>query len=164
MLVHSMIAPVAADNLYIECLLGLICQDATRRVRARITDPEKREIVAPYKQEHFFGTKRPSLEQDYYEVLDRPNVKLVNLKKTPIAEFTETGIKTDVLHEFDVIILCTGYDSMTGSLMDLYIKDKDGKLLQEKWQKGVETYLGLMIHKMPNMFMVYSPQAPTAVS
>lgn len=134
------------------------------KVRARVSDPEKREIIAPYKQEHYFGTKRPSLEQDYYEVLDRPNVKLVNLKRTPIEGFTETGIKTDVLHEFDVVILCTGYDSMTGSLMDLYIKDKDGKLLQEKWQKGVETHLGLMIHKMPNMFMVYSPQAPTGES
>jgi len=134
------------------------------KVRARMSDPEKKEIMAPYKQEHYFGTKRPSLEQDYYEVLDRPNVKLVNLKKTPIEEFTETGIKAGGHHEFDLIILCTGYDSMTGSLMDLYIKDKDGKLLQEKWQKGVETYLGIMIHKMPNMYMVYSPQAPTAVS
>lgn len=134
------------------------------RVHARIQDEEKREIVAPSKQEHWFGTKRPSLEQDYYEVLDRPNVKIVNLKKNAIEKFTENGIKANQFHEFDVIILCTGYDSMTGSLMDLYIKDKDGQLLQKKWEKGVETYLGLMIHKMPNMFMVYSPQAPTALS
>jgi hypothetical protein len=27
------------------------------------------------------GTKRPSLEQDYYEMVDRPNVKLVNLRQ-----------------------------------------------------------------------------------
>lgn len=134
------------------------------KIHARIKDPVKREIVAPSKQEHWFGTKRPSLEQDYLEVLDRPNVKLVNLKKAPIQEFTEKGIVTDQLHEFDVIILCTGYDSMTGSLMDLQIKDTDGELLQDKWSKGVETYLGLTIHKMPNMFMVYSPQAPTALS
>lgn len=134
------------------------------KVHARMSDPIKREIVAPSKQEHYFGTKRPSLEQDYYETLDRPNVKIINLKKTPIKEFTEQGIVTDKLNEFDLIVLCTGYDSMTGSLMDLYIKDTDGTLLQEKWKTGVETYLGLMIHKMPNMFMVYSPQAPTALS
>lgn len=135
------------------------------KIRPRINDPVKREIVAPYKQEHWFGTKRPSLEQDYYEVLDRSNVKIVSLKKDPIRQFTEAGIETaSQLHEFDIIVLCTGYDSMTGSLMDLYIKDKDGQLLQKKWEKGVETYLGLMIHKMPNMFMVYSPQAPTALS
>lgn len=134
------------------------------KVHERMKDPVKREIVAPSKQEHYLGTKRPSLEQDYYEVLDRPNVTLVNLKKTPIQEITGKGIVTDQLHEFDVIILCTGYDSMTGSLMDLQIQDTDGKLLQEKWSKGVETYLGLTIHKMPNMFMVYSPQAPTALS
>ncbi|KAJ9659427.1 hypothetical protein H2198_003156 [Neophaeococcomyces mojaviensis] len=134
------------------------------KVRARITDKEKADIVAPVQQEHWFGTKRPSLEQDYYETLDRPNVKLVNLKKTPIKEFTEEGIVTDKLHKLDIIILATGYDSMTGSLMDLNIKDKEGKLLQEKWNANVETYLGLMIHGMPNMFMVYSPQAPTALS
>lgn len=134
------------------------------KVHERIKDPTKREIVAPSKQEHYFGTKRPSLEQDYYETLDRPNVNIINLKKTPIEKITETGIQTDELREYDIIILCTGYDSMTGSLTDLYIKDTDGNLLQKKWQQGVETYLGLMIHKMPNMFMVYSPQAPTALS
>lgn len=68
------------------------------------------------------------------------------------------------LKEFDAVILATGYDAMTGSLMDLHIKDKNGVELQMKWEKGVYTYLGLMVDGMPNMFMVYSPQAPTALS
>lgn len=135
-----------------------------KKTRARVQDPVKRDIVAPLKQEHLFGVKRPSLEQNYYEAIDRPNVELVNLKKTPILEFTEEGIVSEELRKFDIIVLATGYDAMTGSLMDLQIKDKEGRPLQEKWKGGVETYLGLMVEGMPNMFMVYSPQAPTALS
>lgn len=107
--------------------------------------------------------KRPSLEQDYYESIDRPNVELVNLKKTPIKDIPAEGIVADELRKSDIIILATGYDAMTGSLIDLEINDKHGRLLQKKWQDGVETYLGLMIESMPNMFIVYSLQAPTAL-
>lgn len=136
------------------------------KTRARVTDPTKRDIVAPIKQANLFGVKRPSLEQDYYEVVDRPNVHLVNVKETPVQEMTEDGILTnDGQHrKFDVIVLATGYDAMTGSLMDLWIRDRDGRSLQDLWRDGVETYLGLMIVGMPNMFMAYSPQAPTALS
>ncbi|KAH6683863.1 hypothetical protein B0J14DRAFT_389 [Halenospora varia] len=137
-----------------------------KKTRARVKDPVKRDIVAPVKQQHYFGVKRPSLEVDYYETIDRPNVTLVNLKKTSISEITETGIQTNdgEKRDFDIVILATGYDAMTGSLMDLWIRDREGRPLQELWQEGVETYLGLMITGMPNMFMVYSPQAPTALS
>ena len=148
------------DKKVNECIYNFWAQ----KVRARVQDPEKRDIVAPIKQEHLFGVKRPSLEQSYYEAIDRQNVELVNLKKTPIVEFTEDGIVSEKLRKFDIIILATGYDAMTGSLMDLQIKDKEGRPLKKKWKDGVQTYLGLMIEGMPNMFMVYSPQAPTALS
>lgn len=35
-----------------------------RKTRARISDPAKRDIIAPLSPPHPFGTKRPSLEQD----------------------------------------------------------------------------------------------------
>ncbi|KIY03363.1 uncharacterized protein Z520_00054 [Fonsecaea multimorphosa CBS 102226] len=136
-----------------------------KKVRARIKDPFKRDVMAPLDQGHWFGTKRPSLEQDYYEMIDRDNVTVVDLKATPIVEFTETGIQTsDKLHEFDIVILATGYDSVTGSLLDIGLIGTDGVPLNEKWKTGTYTYLGLTINKMPNMFMVYSPQAPTSLS
>jgi cation diffusion facilitator CzcD-associated flavoprotein CzcO len=134
------------------------------KVRAKMTDPVKMDIVAPMQQRNYIGIKRPSLEMDYYETLDRPNVDIVDLKATPIKEFTEKGIVTDREREFDIIILATGYDSMTGSLMDLNIKDISGELLQKKWSNGVKTHLGMMIPGLPNMFMVYSPQSPGALA
>ncbi|KAK4944026.1 hypothetical protein LTR10_016547 [Elasticomyces elasticus] len=136
------------------------------KVRSRINNPQKRDVLAPLKQGHWFGTKRPSLEQDYYEMIDRDNVTVVDLNKTPIQEFDERGIRTEAgkLHEFDTIILATGYDAVTGSLLDIGLVDRDGVPLNEKWKTGTYTYLGLMIDRMPNMFMVYSPQAPTSLS
>lgn len=136
-----------------------------KKVRERVTDPNKAQIVAPIPQQVFFATKRPSLEQDYYDVINRPNVKVVDLKNSPIQEFGERGIITNEgLHELDYIILATGYDAVTGSLLEMGLEDKNGIALRDKWQNGVKTYLGLMIPEMPNLFMVYGPQAPTAFS
>ncbi|KAH8655973.1 hypothetical protein BGZ61DRAFT_541153 [Ilyonectria robusta] len=136
------------------------------KVRARMTDPVKRDIVAPLKQFQWIGTKRPSLEMNYYEMLDRPNVKLVDLKSTPIKEFTSGGITTidDKAHELDVVVFATGYDSVTGSLYDMNINDKGGNSLQKKWEEGIKTYLGMMVPGLPNAFILYGPQAPTALA
>jgi cation diffusion facilitator CzcD-associated flavoprotein CzcO len=135
------------------------------KTRSRIQDPSKRDIVAPREQPHWLGTKRASLEQDYYEMIDRPNVTVVDLKRTPILDLEERGIRTtEKLLEFDIIVFATGYDALTGSLKDIGLIDTDGVPLSKKWEKGTYTYMGLMIPKLPNMFMVYSPQAPTSLA
>jgi cation diffusion facilitator CzcD-associated flavoprotein CzcO len=135
-------------------------------VRARMKNEEKRDIVAPLEQGILFGTKRSSLEQDYYEALDRDNVTVLNLKTLGLERFTEKGIVTSdgVEREYDIVILATGYDSLTGSLTDLNIKDTSGRLLQDKWARATYTYLGLMINGLPNAFLTYSPQAPTSLA
>lgn len=134
-----------------------------RKVRQRIRNPEKAQIVAPIPQQAPFGTKRPSLEQDYYDVLDQDNVTVVDLKATPIVEFQHEGISTgNKVHSLEIIVLATGYDAVTGSLINMGLEDKHGRSLREKWKDGVRTHLGLMIPEMPNLFMVYSPQAPTS--
>jgi cation diffusion facilitator CzcD-associated flavoprotein CzcO len=137
-----------------------------KKTRARIQDPIKRDIMAPLKQPHWIFTKRPSLEQDYYEMVDRDNVTVMDLKTHPIERFTEEGIifSGDKERKFDMIICATGYDNVSGSLFDAGLVDTDGVKLTEKWKNGIYTYMGLMVNKMPNMFMIYSPQAPTALS
>ena len=42
-----------------------------KRTRERISNPEKRDILAPLEAPHPFAGKRPSLEQDYYEQMDK---------------------------------------------------------------------------------------------
>ncbi|KAJ3497681.1 hypothetical protein NLG97_g1719 [Lecanicillium saksenae] len=137
----------------------------------RITNPKKREMLVPDEQPVWLMARRPVMEDDYYEMLDRDNVNLVDLRKSPIKEFTEKGIITEdaaqgtqTLHEFDLVICATGYDSVTGSLYDMNIRDKRGTLLQEKWQDGISTHMGMMVPGMPNAFMLYGPQAPGPLS
>lgn len=134
------------------------------RVRARIHDKSKADIVAPLKQHSYVGCKRPSLEQDYYEMIDRPNVKIVDLNASGIERLTKKGIATaEKEYKLDVVILATGYNNLTGSMTSVDIKGTDGRTPKQQWEDGVSTYLGLMIPKMPNMFLIYSPQSPGAL-
>jgi cation diffusion facilitator CzcD-associated flavoprotein CzcO len=122
-----------------------------KKTRARITDPVKREILAPLEPPHAFGTKRPSLEQNYYEMLDRPENHVVDVNKTPIEKIVEKGIVTSdgKLHEFDVIALATGFDSVTGGMKNMGLKDVDGVLLADKWKAGTFSYLGMTCSGFP---------------
>ncbi|KAF9259345.1 FAD/NAD(P)-binding domain-containing protein [Marasmius fiardii PR-910] len=136
------------------------------KVRERLHDPVTQEILAPTVPPHPFGTKRPSLEQTYYEVYNQPNVKLVNLQANPIAEITSDAIITGdgVRHEVDVIVLATGFDSVTGGITQIDIRGVDGTTIKDKWASGVYTNLGMTTANFPNMFFTYGPQAPTALS
>ncbi|KAI9826723.1 MAG: hypothetical protein M1819_007268 [Sarea resinae] len=136
------------------------------KVLPRIKDPKKAELLAPEDPPYFFGTKRATLEQRYYEVYNQDNVELVNAKENPIKEVVPSGIITqdDVLHEFDILILATGFDSVTGGIMNIDIKGVDGQSLQQKWAKGATTALGMTTTGFPNLFFVYGPQAPTSFS
>lgn len=89
-----------------------------RNQRTRIKDPSKRELLAPLKMPHFFGVKRPCLEQNYYEQFNRPSVDVIDISKNGIAEITETGIKLEdgSHYEFDIIAIATGFVSTLYSL------------------------------------------------
>ncbi|KAF2486985.1 hypothetical protein BDY17DRAFT_288105 [Neohortaea acidophila] len=133
------------------------------QTRKRMKDGPKRELLAPLEPPYFISTKRPSLEQDYYEMCDLDHVTITN---SPIVEFTETGIKTEdgKVHEFDIVAICTGYDAVTGGLRQMGLKGRGGVDLDEKWKDGVATNVGMIAHGYPNMFMVYGPQAPTSLT
>lgn len=113
------------------------------------------------------STERPCLEQNYYEVLDRDNVEIVDISAksgNDIVEFTENGIKTKdgKVHELDVIALATGFDITTGGMTNMGLKSIHGTYLQDEWKKSANTYLGTTISGYPNMFhLVSCPHLPT---
>ena len=114
-----------------------------KKTRARITDPKKRDILAPLEAPHPFGTKRPSLEQDFYETMDKPHVSIVDVNETPIREIVPEGIITEdgKLHELDILALATGFDSVTGGMKSMGLKDINGIELADKWKEGTWSYL-----------------------
>jgi len=129
---------------------------AARKIRQRVKDPAIAEKLIP--KNHGFGTRRLPLETFYYEVYNRDNVELVDIKETPIERITPEGIKTSLKeYEFDIIIYATGFDAITGSFDRIDFRGLDGVLLKDKWQRGPETYLGLMVHQFPNMLMLMGP-------
>ena len=85
-----------------------------KKQSVRVKNPEKKKILFPEKKPHPFGVKRPCLEQNFYEVLDRDNVDVVDINPdggTPIEAFTEKGIISGGKErDFDIIVLATGFD------------------------------------------------------
>jgi cyclohexanone monooxygenase len=133
------------------------------KTRARIHDPAVAEILAPEEPIHPFGTKRPSLEQNFFEIFNQPNVSLVDLRKTPIERVTRNGITTTASeHDLDVLVLATGFDAVTGGLTSIDIRGTQGETLREKWAKGVRTHLGMASAGFPNLLFVYGPHSPNA--
>ena len=133
------------------------------RIREIVDDPEVAETLAP--KDHPIGTKRPCLDTNYYATYNRPNVDLVDLRKTPLVNITERGIETSEReYEFDSIVFATGFDAMTGSLLAFDIRGNDGALLKDKWVAGPRTYLGVATAGFPNLFMITGPGSPSVLS
>ena len=120
-----------------------------RKIRAaREAIPHVAEKLIP--TNHGFGTRRVPLESGYYEVYNQPNVRLVDLRETPIERITPSGIKTsDAEHEFDMIIYATGFDAITGAFDRIDIRGRGGLRLKDKWADGPRTYLGLADRWLP---------------
>jgi cation diffusion facilitator CzcD-associated flavoprotein CzcO len=122
------------------------------KIRARVKDPVVAEKLVP--KDHPFGSKRIPLESGYYEVYNRDNVLLVDVRETPIERITPKGIKTsDKEYEFDVIIYATGFDAVSGSLTRMDIRGEGGRTFKDTWADGPRTYLGLQTAGFPNFFI-----------
>ncbi|KAK9383376.1 FAD/NAD(P)-binding domain-containing protein [Kockiozyma suomiensis] len=134
------------------------------KVLPRISDPAKAELLAPKEPPYYFGTKRATLEQRYYEVYNQSNVDLVNARANPITEVVKDGVITadGELHKLDILILGTGFDSVTGGILAIEVTGSNGQSLQEKWKNGTWTSMGLTTSGFPNMFFLYGPQGPTS--
>jgi len=92
-------------------------------------------------------------------------VHLVDLRKTPLVEITEKGVRTSEReYEFDAIVFATGFDAMTGALAAIDIRGRDGVALKEKWGEGPRTYLGLAVAGFPNLFTITGPSSPSVLS
>ncbi len=85
-----------------------------KKIRARVKDQKIADKLIP--TNHGYGTRRVPLESGYFEVYNQPNVKLVDIRETPIERVTETGLRVGGQdYEFDMIIYATGFDAITGA-------------------------------------------------
>lgn len=130
------------------------------KIRATVKDPETALLLSPH---HTIGCKRLCVDTNYYATYNRPNVQLVDVSKTGIDTVTPDGLSAGGQpYQFDALILATGFDAMTGTLMRLDLRGRGGLTIQQKWQAGPLNYLGLMVNGFPNMFNVAGPGSTSA--
>jgi cyclohexanone monooxygenase len=128
-----------------------------------VHDPSVAEMLKP--TTFPFATKRLPLDTNYYETFNRPNVTLVDLRRTPLEEIDETGIRTAAAHhDLDMIVYATGFDALTGPLLSLGITGAGGVSLADAWASGPKTYLGLAVPDFPNLFTITGPGSPSVLS
>ncbi|WP_331734403.1 NAD(P)/FAD-dependent oxidoreductase [Streptomyces sp. NBC_00887] len=133
------------------------------QVRAKVTDQATAAKLEP--RGYPYGTKRPCLDTRYYETFNDENVHLVDLREEALVEITESGVRTTAGdYEFDTLVIATGFDAMTGALLNIDITGKGGVSVRDKWQDGPDTYLGLALSGFPNLFVITGPGSPSVLS
>ncbi|MBO1901418.1 NAD(P)/FAD-dependent oxidoreductase [Leucobacter weissii] len=131
-----------------------------KKIREIVKDPETAASLSP---DYPYGSKRPPTSDGFYKAFNEDHVDLVDLRKTPILEVTERGIRTEAGEkEFDIIVYATGFDALTGAYTRMDIVGRDGVVLRDYWLEGPRTYLGTSVHGFPNFFMIAGPQSPFA--
>lgn len=135
-----------------------LAEFVANKIRQRIKDPALAEKLIP--KDHPFGAKRVPMETNYYEVYNRDNVHLVDVRESPITRMTPEGIETVARHYgLDVIIFATGFDAVTGALDRIDIRGRHGLRLKDAWADGPASYLGLQTAGFPNLFTLVGAQS-----
>ena len=128
------------------------------KIRQIVKDRETADKLMP---DHFVMTKRPILENGYFETYNRDNVTLVDLREDPIERFTPTSVVTAAgEHPIDMLVLATGFDAISGSMLRLNPTGRGGMSLKERWSDRFHNYLGIAIAGFPNLFMIHGPGSP----
>ncbi|MBR9910637.1 MAG: NAD(P)/FAD-dependent oxidoreductase [Gammaproteobacteria bacterium] len=120
-----------------------------------VKDPELREKLRPdYKP----ACKRLIYSPDFYEAVQRPNVEVV---VEGVDRIEPEGIRScdGQLHEFDVIVLATGFRADM-FVRPAQVKGRGGVSLDDVWGDSPQAYMAIMIPDFPNFFMLNGPGGP----
>ncbi len=139
-----------------------IAEFVRSKIRGTVKDPQVAEALCP--KDHPLGTKRICVDTGYFETYNRVNVTLVDLKRTPITQVERGGVRTgDDFFELDALVCATGYDALTGAVLNIDIHGRNDQTLAQKWAAGPRTYLGLMTCGFPNMFIITGAGSPSVL-
>ena len=132
-------------------------------IKRIVKDADVAEALVPH---YPMGCKRQILDTGYFDVFNRDNVNLVNLRQDPILEVTQDGVRTTQRRfDVDVLVLATGFDAMTGALNRIEIRGRQGQELRRVWEDdGPVSYLGLQVAGFPNLFTVTGPGSPSVLT
>lgn len=144
-------------------VMSLIKPGLRRRVGAamcranlrKVHDPDLRRSLTP---DYEPMCKRLVLSRGFYSAIQRDDVELVT---AGIDHVEERGIVTSdgALHEADVIVLATGFDSHA-FFRPMQLVGRDGINIQDVWRDGPRGYQTVLVPGFPNFFMMMGPHSP----
>jgi len=154
---------VLSDNLRSIEANNYTSQFVRDKINEIVDDPAVAKMLEPH--DYPIGTKRLPIDTNYYDTFNRDHVSLVSIRDTPIERFSPAGIVVDGReHEFDAIVLATGFDAATGALDRIQFEGVDGRLMKDEWAEGAKSYLGLASPGFPNFFTVTGPGSPAILT
>lgn len=134
------------------------------KIRSTVHEPEVAERLVPF--DHPIVAKRLCADHGYFEAFNEPHVRLVDIRANPIRRIVPEGIELEdgSVHELDTIVSAIGYDAISGPMLRIDVRGRDGLRLQDAWADGPVSYLGLMVAGFPNMFLVTGPASPAVLA
>ena len=128
--------------------------DRCRRHVASVKDPELRRKLTP---DYEPMCKRLIMSRDFYPTLQKENVELVT-ENIDHVEARGVVTKDGQLHELDVLVLATGFDTHAWGVGD--IVGEGGVSVKQAWEQGTRAYRSVALPAFPNFFMLVGPNSP----
>lgn len=143
-------APIQRKLLEWGCKLNL---------KWRIKDKTLREKLTP---DYRIGCKRVIVNTTYYPALQKPNAHLLTDSIQCINEtgiITKDGTNTSKQHDFDVIVLSTGFQPFN-FMRPMNLTGRDGLHIDDAWKDNIEAYRSILLPQFPNFFLMLGPFTP----
>lgn len=151
-----------ADSLINPQANRVVAEFVRTKIRKTVKDPQVAELLVP--TDHPLGAKRICVDTNYYETYNRDNVTLIDVRSAPIERITERGVRTsEHEYEVDLIVFALGFDAITGALIAIDVRGRDGLSLRERWAAGPRAYLGVAVAGFPNLFTITGPGSPSVL-
>ncbi|MFD5264802.1 flavin-containing monooxygenase [Streptomyces sp. NPDC058335] len=151
----DLLADEAANQALADYLKG--------KIRDTVQDEQTAALLTA--MDYPVGARRLVVGPGFHAMFNEPHVDLVDVRSAAITEFQPSGIETeDALYEVDDVVFATGYDAITGALLAMDIRGREGEPLRDHWAAGPLTYLGLQAAGFPNLFFINGPQSPSVFS
>ena len=145
-------AALVGDNPRFYATIQKACEE---HLEQKVIDPElKRKLTPTYK----VGCKRLIMSDGFYDAIQHHNAELV----TGTIEHVEAkGVRTTDgrLHEFDIVVLATGFDTHR-FFRPMSVIGSGGRDLNAEWADRNEAYMNVTTPGFPNWFMIGGPNSP----
>jgi len=134
------------------------------RVEQNVKDPQVAEALKPWFR---FFCKRPTFNDQYLPMFNKPNVSLLDTKGRGVERITPAGIVVDgTEYPVDCIIYATGFEVGTEYTRraEVEVYGRGGIALSAHWAEDYQTLHGVTSHGFPNIYFMGPAQGPGDVN